>query len=209
MSSIRFATSAYEKPRAFNADVANRMLDIGGRQKAAAPAKAEDDEAPQPSDDVAALRKEVEELKRERAAEQATKAKREVLEKIKETVAKTDTYRHVKGLGEEDAVLQYLEEFHRRTGELPAETFDESIALAAAAVEKKLEADAAKWGGFLTPGVKAATLPTEGSRESPSAGTGTTGSTLTNVTNPSGVVPKPVSREEKLKSLLADPNVPW
>jgi len=169
-------------------------------------------EAPNENPDLAALKAEVAALKAERQQETTNKLRTEALGKAKEAVK--GKFKHVEALEAEEKVLAYIESYWRQAGELPGDSFEDSIDIAAAAVEKELAKEAERWKKVLTPANPEPTVGAEGARNA-SAGQGTTGTTsartLTNssATAPARGVPTPKSRDELFKQILADPNSPW
>jgi hypothetical protein len=162
-------------------------------------------EAEEESPTVAALKAQVAELRQERQAEKSAKLRTEALEKAKEAIK--GKHKMVEGMGAEDKVLAYIEAYWQQTQEMPGENFEESIEIAAAAVEKELEKEAEKWRKVLTPANPVPNV-TDGASGKAPAGTGTPGKTLTNssASAPSRGVPEPQSRDELFKQILADPN---
>lgn len=200
-------------PMAALAAMGFNYTDLAKRVAGMKEAPKEDDEEPGESGEpeyVRKLKEEVAGLKQEVTARKTAEMKVEMLGKMK-TLITADKFKFVTGHGDFDAVLRYLEDFHSKTGSLPGESFEESVELAATAVEKHLEAQAEKWRKVLTPSPAPTTVLSEATSDSVSVGQAHTGRTLTNAatTSPKSVAPEPKSREEKLKALIADPTVPW
>jgi hypothetical protein len=154
---------------------------------------------------MAELRAEVAVLKQERQAEKSAKLRSEALSKAKDAIK--GKHKLVETMEAEEKVLAYIETYWRQTNEMPGENFEESIEIAAAAVEKELTTEAEKWRKALTPATPEPSV-TDGASGKAPAGTGTTGKTLTNssASAPSRGVPEPQSRDELFKQILADPN---
>jgi len=188
------------------ADVASRVVDMG----APAPKKGEaPKEAPAQDPEVAELKKELAEVKAWRAEQQ----KQQVLTRITDAVKDKPL---ITKLGEQNLVLDYLTDFHARTGRTPGDTFEESVAVAAEAVEQHLAAQAKRFAGLapaqevskeLTPPAPSGSV--QGGASAVPAGQGTSGKTITNAdVAPRTVSNTPKSREDLLKDLATDPNWP-
>lgn len=192
------------------ADVAHGVLDNTPGAKPRETDKTETVPKESGNPELDEIRNELRELKAEREA----RARNEALGKIKELTA---SRKLIKELGEEETVVKYIEDFYRRTGELPGKSFEETVEIAAQAVESHLEAQAAKWRAAL--GVSAqANETSKNLTEAPKpavvqqsasealAGQANAGKTLTNAVAASPRSDVPKSREERLKELLSDPN---
>ena len=190
------------------ADVAHGVLD---NTPGAKPREVKEDSAEKTDNpELDEIRNELRELKAEREA----RARNEALSKIKELTA---SRKLIKELGEEETVVKYIEDFYRRTGELPGKSFEETVEIAAQAVESHLEAQAAKWRAALGVSAQAnetsknlteASKPAvvQQSASEALAGQANAGKTLTNAVAASPRSDVPKSREERLKELLSDPN---
>lgn len=127
------------------------------------------------------------------------------------TAVHAEKYPYIAALGEHEAVMNAINDYHARTGELPGGSFEETVSMAAEYVEKNLKTQAERFGKVngLTKTLPPPNNATQATRESP-AGQGSPGKTLTNSTTaPIAVAVKPqtsaASREELLKELFADP----
>lgn len=132
-----------------------------------------------------------------------------ILNNVKE-VLPADKFKIITGRGEYETVLGYLERFHAETGTLPGATFNESVQVAAEALEAKLSQEAEKWRKVLTPAQPPANVHGEAQRAPPQSGPVTspvhTTKTLTNTTTaPAAVKPELTTREEIFADLLKDP----
>ena len=136
----------------------------------------------------------------------AQQQRNELMQKVQAAVP--EKLKLVKQLGAFDMVERYVSDFYQRTGSLPGETFEQTIAVAAEAVEAHLVQEAQRWSKVLTPGQPPATVASEAPRESPHAGPASTPvpKTITNATTaPAAVKPEPRTRAEILKELESDP----
>lgn len=97
-------------------------------------------------------------LEQENAANKANATKAKVLGAVSALVKDNEKFNHIAKLGEESRVLEYIERYHAQTGELPGETLEESLTIAAEAVEVQLKKEAARWQKVLQPASGAATL---------------------------------------------------
>lgn len=185
------------------ADVAERQLE----KKPPAPEGKEPEKGKaEIPPEVAEALAEVKELKAEREMAKAKAVEAEARGKIKDFVK--DKFPLISGLERENLVADYLIDFYRKTGgQSPGETWEESMELAAIAVEKNLSAEKAKWekilGQKVDSGGKSPTL--DGEAQDASAGAGSPGKTLTNELSSGGQKPTPKTRAEILKSLENDP----
>jgi hypothetical protein len=102
-------------------------------------------------------------------------------------------------------VLGIIGQFHRENGRLPADSFEESVTMAAELVEENLKQQAEKWKKVLTPAQAAASVKAEEPTERAAPGTEHRTLTNTNTTAPAAVRPTPKTREERIAALLADP----
>lgn len=150
----------------------------------------------QPLPEVEELRAEIAELKQARVEQMRSST----LESLRSTVRKSEAeFPLVTRLGEEETVLRELERYYQQNQSLPADTFEESVALAAKLVEERLQAQAKRWQSALTPAQASANVgtqaPGEASRPSVSG-------TLTNsLSSPAGTAPKPKTKEELIEEL--------
>ena len=132
-----------------------------------------------------------------------------ILNNVKE-VLPADKFKLITGRGEYETVLGYLERFHAETGTLPGATFNESVQIAAEALEARLAQEAEKWKKVLTPAQPPANVQGEAQRSPPQSGQVTspvnTTKTLTNTTTaPAAVKPELTTRAEIFADLLKDP----
>jgi hypothetical protein len=177
------------------ADIAERKLETpAGDEPGAKP-------APKGDPTVSRLEQEVAELRKESAARRDQAAHTEALGKIGEFVK--GKFALVEQLGESKKVADYLVDFWRKTGRAPGDTWEESMELAALAVEKDLEAEKARWEKILDKSAKSTTVDGEAPANA-SAGAGAPGKTLTNSMS-SGAKPTTTSRAEILNGLMNDP----
>lgn len=183
------------------ADVATRMVDMGAAKKAPPPPEKADS-----SPEFMEIRKELADLRAERAQRQYDQVVARVSDMTKDKPL-------ISKLKRQGAVLEYLIDFARRTGAPPGETFDESVAIAAEAVEADLVKEAATWRDALGVSSQLTTPPPSvmvagGEREAPSGQAKTGTQTLTNAAASAPRMESAVkTREERLKALANDPNL--
>jgi hypothetical protein len=163
-------------------------------------------ERPELPPEVASALAAVEELKAERDARNAAASEAEARSKIKEGIK--GKFPLVEALERDGKVADYLVDFWKKTGRGPGETFEESVELAAIAVEKDLAKEKEVWrkvfeGEKLDTSGKSPTVG--GEAQDASAGAGSPGKTLTNEMSSGGTKPTPKTRAEILKALENDP----
>jgi hypothetical protein len=142
----------------------------------------------------------------QRVAEREEKERNEQLVSgVGKIIKGNDKFQYLGAMESYSEVIGIIGQFHKEHGRLPADSFEESVTMAAEIVEGNLKAQAEKWRKVLTPAQAAAIVkqvePTE------RAATGTEHRTLTNTntTAPAAVRPTPKTREERIAALLADP----
>lgn len=186
-------------PEAILTALGYSYADLAAKKVAAAPAekKPEADEGP-----VAELRAEIAALKEDREREKAERIRADARGRIKGLIQ--GKFKHIEALGRESAIEDYLANYYRENGEPPGVTFEDSVELAARAVEKRLEGEAGVWKKLLTPDAVSSSVTSE----APAPAPGAPSKTLTNAgsTAPSGAT-KATSRDELFAQLLADQNV--
>lgn len=183
------------------ADVVEQQLEEKPAAKKPA-ATGEEPEEKELDPRVAAALKEVEELKAERDATKAAAAEKEARDSIA-TILK-GKFGRIEATGRIGAVGDYLRDFYNRTGGMaPGETWEESVELAAIAVDKNLESEEAAWRKYFAEKDgkkldKPGETPTVGgeAKSDASAGVGVPGKTLTNDMT--------VTSGSKMDSTLAD-----
>lgn len=172
-------------------DYVNRFVD---GEKPAAKAK-EPEKAPE---QLGGVEKDLAEFK----AWRAQQAQAQTLGAIKDL---TKDFPHIAKLERHDLVLQELLDFIGRTGAPPSEDFQESVKMAAQAVEDKLKAEAQKWAKVLTPGAPTGSVPPEVKGTSDSPASGREIKTVTNDVQAqprTGVRPVPQSDEDYRRDAL-------
>lgn len=186
-------------------DVANRMLDTRARPKEAPPAAAEPPKSALPPE-FDEVRQELAELRQDRTRRMEVEA----LQNIEKALG--DKFPLTKKLKAAPMVKKYIEDFYARTGELPGDTFDETVALAAEAVEQRYKAEAEKWRSVLSENLTVSEaepmLKQPVTSERP-PGPVSSGRTLSNAIPQTGVKAEPTDRAGRIKSLIDDPNIQW
>lgn len=130
------------------ADAARQVLEGSGAKPPQR--KAEPDE-PDPRDArLAALEAEIQ-------GNKANAMRAKVLTDVRTLVGGNPKFKHVAGLEAEQAVIEYIENYHAQTGELPGENLAESLEIATEAVETHLAKEATRWAKVLTTGTGVAT----------------------------------------------------
>lgn len=131
-------------------------------------------EAPQADEEPVAvkqLREEVEALKAMQTTKVVEEQRKGLIQRMRsEKGLIPEDCTHIRGLEAEEEVIDALESFYRQTaaadpngrGRLPAETVEESIAMAARVVEANLKAQAEKFKKVLTPAQPAPTMQPAG-----------------------------------------------
>jgi len=122
--------------------------------------------------------------------------------------AKKDVFKHTVSLKDQATVLRFIEDFYRRTGELPGKDFNESVHLAAEAVEN-YHAEQARRYGVLTQQPQQTSVPPEAKREPPQqSGSESVPQTLSNKltgSTPAMRTPnQPATTEQAFNDLLKD-----
>lgn len=164
------------------------------------PEKAAEDDAPPV---VKTLQQELAALKAEREREKVEATRREFLSRTQSLLKDDPKFSHINALGDFESIEAAVIDHHRRYGELPGDTLEESIKLAAEVVEYNLKQQAEKWKKVLTPSSTPAPVAAKAPESQPSAGTVAT-RTLTNAntTAPAAVRTVPKSREEVIAALV-------
>lgn len=180
-----------------HSEYVDSVLAKGNSAPAEAPAERE------PLPEVKQLKSEIEKLRAERDAEKATAARSQALEGIKGKLGKDDKFRHINALGEYERVEAVIIQHYNQYGELPGETFEESVSLAAEVVEKQLKSEAARWSKVLTTAEAPATIQSKPPEPSASAGQVTTPRVLnnSNTTAPSTPVKRLLTKQERIQAL--------
>lgn len=163
-----------------------------------APAK---EEAP---NDVAALKAEVEALRRDREAERIASSRNQMLGQMKSILKDDPKFKTINGLGDYEGVEGVLIRYHSQHGQLPGNTLEESVQLAAELYEYELRQHAEKFRPFLTAEQQSAVVTEKRAPESqPAAGT-VTNRTLTNANTTAPAAPRtvPKTRQEILQALI-------
>jgi len=157
----------------------------------------------EPMPEVKQLKSEIEKLRAERDAEKATAARAQALDGIKGKLGKDDKFKHINALGEYERVEAVIIQHYNQYGELPGETFEESVSLAAEVVEKQLKAEASRWSKVLTTTETPATVQSKPPEPSASAGHVTTPRVLnnSNTTAPSAPVKRLLTKQERIQAL--------
>lgn len=134
----------------------------------------------------------------------------QIFSQLKSNIA-PEKYPYISNLGEHQAVMKAINDFHQSTGRLPGSNFQETVNMAAEYVESQLKAQAQKFlkvNGVLTnipPPVN--NNPVASSEQQ--SGQGSPGKTLTNRTSaPASAAARTTSidRDSLINDLLSDPN---
>lgn len=187
------------------ADLANRVVE-GTAPKAAEKPEPKPENSGLPPDvqkEIAELR----EFRKQYAERQAQEQRQQITAKVKDVV-KGEKFRHIDALGEHDAILAVIQDYHAKTGEMPGATFEESVLAAAEVVEKRLAEQATRWQKVLTPVSAPTTVPATAKSESP-ARQEISGKTLTNKSASAPVAAAPsdsIDPADLRKALISDPN---
>ncbi len=183
------------------ADVAKRVINDEMPTKIAA--------APEPEKPQGALPPEVQSELAQMRAYIAQKQQEEINQRLVAALPKDKVkFLAVRPPAEQAGRLHaYLTQFHARTGSLPGDTIEESVAIAAEAIEAHLAQEAEYFRQVLTPGQSSAPVAPAAHGETPKTGPESVPvpKTLTNTSAPAGVKPEPKTREERLNALLNDP----
>lgn len=165
--------------------------------------------APEPEKPQGALPPEVQSELAQMRAYIAQKQQEELNQKIVQTIPADKTkFLAARPAAERAAMInQYVNQFRQATGGFPGDTFEESVAIAAEAVEAHLAKEAEFYRQVLTPGQSSAPVAPAAHGETPKTGPESVPvpKTLTNTSAPAGVKPEPTTREERLNALLNDP----
>lgn len=134
---------------------------IKGGAKEAAP-KAQD---PMGSS-IAELQAKIQRLEEERTVEKETVARKNVLSLAEQRAEK---FPLVQKLGAHEKALEYVMDYHRRTGELPGESIEDALDVALEAVNANLLKEKARWQNVLTSEKPAASVPDKAPESTPEA----------------------------------------
>lgn len=184
------------------ADVAKRVINDEMPAKPAA--------APEPEKPQGVLPPEIQQEIAQMRAYIAQKQQEELSQRIVKALPSDKLkFLAVRPEGERAArVNAYIAQFYQQTGSLPGETFEESVAIAAEAVEAHLAKEAEFYRQVLTPGQSSAPVTPAAHGETPKTGSETAPvpKTLTNLRTsaPAGVRPEPKTREERLNAVIAE-----
>ncbi len=88
-------------------------------------------------------------LEQEIASTKAQAARQNLMGQLKE-LTKDKRFAHVSHMEAEGQVISYIEKYFNETGELPGSNLQETMEIAAEAVETQLAKEAARWEGVLT-----------------------------------------------------------
>lgn len=161
---------------------AQQVLDGTGKRSAP------EVEEPDPRDQrLAALEQEI-------ATTKASAMRQQLMGNLKE-LTKDARFKHVAGMEAEGQVIGYIERYFNETGELPGSNLQETMEIAAEAVETQLAKEAARWSKVLTGFKGGATVPSSKSVV-PAAGASSQVASKT-LTNNVGSGPAPASAAPK------------
>lgn len=184
-------------------DVAEKVLKAPPR----APAGKSDDEEPSRVPSEILQRLERAEAFAKRFEEQESKSQHaKLVESVTGVVKSNPKFKLLQDTGSYADVLGVIDAYHRNSGTLPADTFEESVAMAAELVEQNLSAQAEKWRKVLTPAQTSNTVTPAKPEERAQPGTERRTLTNSNTSAPAEVRPAAQSREERIAALLADPS---
>lgn len=166
----------------------------------------DEEAAPQdePNSEVAQLRQELAALRNERDGEKFQGQRKQVFEGVKGELYKAkDKFPLVIGMDAQEEVLKFIEHHVQRTGSPPGDTFEESIAMAAAEVEGHLTKQKEKWSKVLTNTKAVPTVETKATETPASASESTSGKTLNNrMVAPSAMTTR--DKESRIAEVLKD-----
>ena len=184
-------------------DVAEKVLKAPPRAPAG---KQEAQEAPEVPSEIL-QRLERAEAFAKRFEEQESKAQHaKLVESVTGVVKSNPKFKLLQDTGSYADVLGVIDAYHRNSGTLPADTFEESVAMAAELVEQNLSAQADRWRKLLTPAQTSNTVTPAKPEERAQPGTERRTLTNSNTSAPAEVRPAAQSREERIAALLADPS---
>lgn len=152
--------------------------------------EAEESEAPAAKSVPSKLEQEVAELKRELAERREREARQTAMTAVKDAIAADpERFKLVGARKAETKALQYIERYYAETGELPGETFEQSIEIGLEATEIELRKELESWkpllssaSGTTNPGKRA--VPDEAVRNQASK----------TLTNANGAHPRPAAK---------------
>ncbi len=184
-------------------DVAEKVLKAPPRASAG---KSDDEEAPRVPSEIL-QRLERAEAFAKRFEEQESKSQHaKLVESVTGVVKSNPKFKFLQDTGSYADVLGVIDTYHKQSGSLPADTFEESVLMAAELVEQQLTAQADKWRKLLTPSQTSTTVTPAKPEERAQPGTETRTLTNSNTSAPAEVRPAAQSREERIAALLADPS---
>lgn len=168
------------------------------------------EKAPEPSNDVAALKAEVERLKQEREQERFQSTRSQTLSQMKGFLKDDPKFTYTSALEAVEGVEGVLIEYHAKFGELPGANFEESVRLAAEVYESRLRSGEIpltkkQWEKIqgLTAPASSVPVPAKAPESQPSAGTDIPRSlTNSNTTAPAAVKSVHKTREERLRAFM-------
>ena len=149
------------------------------------------------------LRQEIQALKAERETERVGAQRKEALGKMESILKDNPKFSTINSMKDYEGIEKVLIQYWSENGNtLPADTFEESVALAAEVHEANLRKEAERWRGVLT-GFKEAAPVASKAPASPSTGSAESPRTLTNAmsTAPAAARTAPKSREELLERI--------
>ena len=148
------------------------------------------------------LKQEIQALKAERETERVQGQRKEALGKMESILKDNPKFSTINSMKDYEGIEKVLIQYWSENGQtLPADTFEESVALAAEVHEANLRKEAERWRGVLT-GFKEAAPVAAKAPEAPRTGTESP-RTLTNAmsTAPAAARTAPKSREELLEAI--------
>ncbi len=158
----------------------------------------------EPPNEVAALKAEVEALRRDREAERLAGTRNQMLGQMKTILKDDPKFKTINGLGDYEGVEATLIRYHNQHGALPGNTLEESVQLAAELYEYELRQHAEKFRPYLTGESQPAVVTEKRAPESQPAAGMVANRTLTNANTTAPAVPRtiPKTRQEILQALI-------
>lgn len=186
-------------------DVSNQIIQ-GKRpeKKPEAPAK-EEPRAAQEDPEIA-------EIKANYRAQRANQQQNQIREAVKSEIVKAaDKFPILSKLEDYDGVMGVLGELFNKFGEMPGETAEESILIAAEELEGRRRLEKEKWSKVLTVGSAAVSTVKEPNRDQVQPAPVEAGTkTLTNkAVAPKAPTSNPYNPDKVVTDLASDPNLPW
>jgi len=158
--------------------------------------------------DVQAKLERFEAMERQWQAQQMESQRRAIIESAQGAL-KGESFKRLEALGRHSEVLAVIEDYHRRTGEMPGATYQESLEAAGRVVEERLAREEAAWAKLLTPAAQPAKVEPQQPANGvpPGQPEASVAKTLTNrATAPTAVAPvASLDPDELRKSLINDP----